>query len=108
MMIIEESKTLANTIELATRIDTRQYEQYIDKQTNNKTEFVKKQLREDLMKLDAIETKKSRIKTCYSCGKTEHLKRNCSFQKTTEITEYCLKMTEKSFKNTVKNHIILN
>ena len=88
MMIIEESETLADTIELVTRINIRQYKRYIDKQTNNKTELVKKQLRKNSMKFDVIETKRSRIKTCYSCEKTEHLKRNCSFKKTTEITEH--------------------
>ena len=108
MMTIEESKILTDTIELVTRINTRQYERYIDKQTNNKTESVKKQFREDSMKLDVIETKKLRIKTCYSCEKTEHLKRNCSFKKTTKIIEHWLKMTEKSLRNTVKNHITLN
>ena len=108
MMIIEESKILADTIELVTRINTRQYERYIDKQLNNKTEFVKKQLRGGSMKLDVIETKESRIKVCYLCEKTEHVKRNCSFKKTTEIIEHWLKMTEKLFKNTVKNYITLS
>ena len=60
------------------------------------------------MKLDATETKKLRTKTCYSCGKTEHLKRNCSFKEATEMTEHWLKMTKESLKNTVKNHIALN
>ena len=108
MMIIEKSRILADTIKLITRIDTRQYERYINKQTNNKTEFVKRQFRKNSMKLDVIETKKSRIRTCDSCGKTEHLKKNCSFKKTTEINEHWLKMTEKSFRNTVKNHITLS
>ena len=108
MMIIEQSKTLTDTIKLATKINTRQYERYIDKQTHNKTEFVKKQFRKNSMKLDVIETKRSRIKACYSCEKTEHFKKNCSFKKTTEITEHWLKMTEKSLKNTVKNYITLN
>ena len=88
MMIIKESKTLTDTIKLITKINIRQYERYINKQINNKTELVKKQFRKDSMKLDVIETKKSRIKTCYSCEKTEHFKRNCSFKETTEITEH--------------------
>ena len=108
IIIIEESKTLTDTIKLATRINIRQYEQYIDKSINNKTELVKKQLRGDSMKFDVIETKELRIKTYYSCEKTEHFKRNCSFKKTTEVTEHWLKMTEKSLRNTVKDHITLN
>ena len=108
MMTIKESKTLTNTIKSIIKINIRQYERYIDKQTNNKTEFVKRQFRKNSMKFDVIETKKSRIKTCYSCEKTEHFKKNCSFKKITEIIEHWLKMTEKSFKNTIKNHMILN
>ena len=108
MVTIEESSTLAEIIELATRIDIRQYEKYIDKQAHTKTEPVKRQFREDSMKLDVTETKESRTKAYYSCEQKGHLKRNCSIKKTIEITEHWLKMTKKSFRNIIKNHITLS
>ena len=78
MIAIKKSNSLIEIIKLTTKIDIKQYKRYIDKQTHMKTKLVKKQFKKDLMKLDVIETKESRIKVCYSCEKTKHLKRNCS------------------------------
>ena len=47
------------------------------------------------MKLDVIKTKESRIKACYSCEKTKHLKRNFSIKKTIEMTKHWLKIMKK-------------
>ena len=95
MIAIEKSNSLVEIIKLTTKIDIKQYERYIDKQAHIKTKLVKRQLKKDFMKLDVIETKKSRTKACYSCGKIEHLKRNCSIKKTIEIIEHWLKIAKK-------------
>ena len=81
MIAIEESNSLVEVIKLTTRIDIKQYERYIDKQTHIKTRLVKRQLKEDLMKLDVIETKESRIKACYSCRKNKTFKAKLLNQK---------------------------
>ena len=108
MIAIEESNSLVEIIELTTRIDIKQYERYIDKQTHFKTKLVKRQLKEDFMKLDVIETKESRTKACYSCEKTKHLKRNCSIKKTIEIIEHWLKITRKLFQEKNQKHTTLS
>ena len=108
MIAIEESNSLIEIIKLTTKIDIKQYERYIDKQTHIKTKLVKRQLKEDFMKLDVIETKKSRIKVCYSCEKTKHLKRNCSIKKTIEIIEHWLKIMKELFHEKNQKHITLN
>ena len=73
-----------------------------------KIELVKRQLKEDSMKLDVIETKKSRIKVCYSCEKTKHLKRNCSIKKAIEIIEHWLKITKKVSQEQNQEHATLS
>ena len=108
MIAIEKSNLLVEIIKLTTKIDIKQYERYIDKQTHIKTKLVKRQLKEDFMKLDVIETKKSRIKVCYSCEKTKHLKRNCSIKKTIEIIEHWLKIMKELFHEKNQKHITLN
>ena len=108
MIAIEESNSLIEVIELTTRIDIKQYERYIDKQTHIKTKLVKRQLKKDSMKLDVIETKESRTKVCYSCEKTKHLKRNCSIKKTIEIIEHWLKITKKVLQKQNQEHATLS
>ena len=108
MITIEESNSLIEVIELTTKIDIKQYERYIDKQTHIKTKLVKRQLKKDSMKLDVIETKESRTKVCYSCEKTKHLKRNCSIKKTIEIIEHWLKITKKVSHEKDQKHATLS
>ena len=60
------------------------------------------------MKLDVIETKESRIKVCYLCEKTKHLKRNCSIKKTIEIIEHWLKIMKELFHEKNQEHATLN
>ena len=108
MIAIKKSNSLVEIIELTTRIDIKQYERYIDKQTHIKTKLVKRQLKENFMKLDVIETKESRIKVCYSCEKTKHLKRNCSIKKTIEIIEHWLKIMKELSHEKDQEHVTLN
>lgn len=96
IVAIKEPDSLAEFIELATRIDTRQYETYINKQALSKTGPAKRQPKGDPIELDATETKGSRTKACYLYGKTGHLKRNCPTKEATEVTEYWFEVTEES------------
>ena len=78
MIAINRFDSLQNIINVTIRIDNRQYERYVDKKINVKTHSTKRFFKEDLMKLNIIEIKELKIKTCYFCGKKNHLKRNCS------------------------------
>ena len=108
MIAIEESNSLIEVIKLTTKIDIKQYERYIDKQAHFKTKLVKRQFKKKFMKLDITKTKESRTKTCYSCEKTKHLKRNCSIKKTIEIIEHWLKITKKLSQEENQKHATLN
>ena len=77
-------ESLDEMITVAIRINNRQYERYVDKKTDAKTHPTKRFLKRDSMKLNITEIKKIKIKTYYSCGKKNYLKRNC-FEKAMKI-----------------------
>ena len=108
MIAIKKSNSLIEIIKLTTKNDIKQYERYIDKQTHIKIKLVKRQFKKKFMKLDVIETKESRIKVCYSCEKTKHLKRNCSIKKTIEMIEHWLKVMKKLFHEKNQEHATFN
>ena len=95
MMILKMSNILHTMIEATTRIDIKQYERYIDKQVKIRIRLTKeRRFMKDSMKLDVIEKKELRIKSCYFCESKRHLKRNCS-KKTIEIIEEWITIIEK-------------
>ena len=73
-------------INVAIRIDNRQYERYVDKKANVKTHSTKRFFKRDSMKLNIIKIKELRIKIYYFCEKKDYLKRNYS-KKTIKTTK---------------------
>ena len=65
-------------IDIAIRINIRQYKRYIDKKTNVKTHSTKRFFKRDLIKLNIIEIKELRIKAYYFYEKKNYIKRNYS------------------------------
>ena len=65
-------------INIAIRIDNRQYEKYIDKKTKIKIHSIKRFFKKNSMKLNVIKIKELKIKIYYSYEKKDYLKRNCS------------------------------
>ena len=106
IVAIKEPDLLAGLIELATRIDTRQYERYIDKQAYGKTGPAKRQPKGDLIELDTTEKRGSRTKAYYLYGKTGHLKRNYITKEATEVTEYWFEVIEESPEEKASEYII--
>ena len=105
IVAIKNPDSLAELIKLAIRIDTRQYETYINKQALSKTGPAKRQPRGDPMELDTTETKGSRTKACYLYGKTGHLKRNYPTKEVTEVTEHWFEVIEESPEGKVREYI---
>ena len=105
IVVIKEPDSLAELIELVIRINTRQYEIYINKQALSKTGPAKRQPRGDLIELDTTETKGSRTKAYYLYGKTGHLKRNYLTKEATEVTEHQFKVTEESPEGKAREYI---
>ena len=108
IVVIEEPDSLVVLIELAIRINTRQYEQYIDKQALIKTGPAKRQPRGDLIELDTTESRGSRTKACYLYGKTGYLKRNCLTKEVIEVIEYWFEVTEESPKEKAREYATKN
>ena len=77
MISIKKSNSLNDIINIAIRIDNRQYERYVDKKVKIKIYSIKRFFKEDLMKLNVIKIKELRIKICYFYKKKDYLKRNC-------------------------------
>ena len=62
-------------INIAIRIDNRQYKRYVDKKTKIKTYLTKRFFKEDSIKLNIIKIKRLRIKTYYFYKKKESFKK---------------------------------
>ena len=75
---MKKSNSLNDIINIAIRIDNRQYKRYIDKKTKIKTHSIRRFFKENLMKLNITKIKKLRKKIYYFYKKKNYLKRNCS------------------------------
>ena len=75
---MKKSNSLNDIINIAIRIDNRQYKKYVDKKTKIKTHLTKRFFKEDSMKLNITNIKELKIKTFYIYKKKNYLKKNYS------------------------------
>ena len=103
MVVINRPESLKKLINIAVKIDDRQYNRFIDKKTWSKP--IPKntpQFKRDPMELN-VTKKRGLKKTCYVCWKLGYLKRNCS-KKTVEVSEKWIEMIENPETATKINH----
>ena len=74
MVAVDRPESLENMINIAVKINDRQYNRFVDRKTWSKPIPKKNYNFKNPMKLDVIGKKKK--KTCYVCRKLGHLKRN--------------------------------
>ena len=78
MISIKRSNSLKDIIDIAIRINNRQYKRYVDKKVKTKTYLIRRFFKGDLIKLNIIKIKELKIKTYYICEKKNYLKRHYS------------------------------
>ena len=102
---MKKSNLLNDIIDVAIRIDNRQYERYVDKKTKIKTHSIKWYFKKDSMKLNITKIKKLRTKICYFYKKKNYLKRNYS-QNVIKVTKKWIEMMKEKrslITNFIKN-----
>ena len=65
MISMKKSNSLNDIINIAIRIDNRQYERYVDKKVKIKIHLIRRFFKRDLMKLNVIKINELRIKIYY-------------------------------------------
>ena len=75
---MKKPNSLNNIINIAIRIDNRQYKKYVNKKIKIKIHLLKRFYKEDSMNLNVIKIEKLKIMIYYFYKKKNYLKRNCS------------------------------